>query len=589
MADTNDKTEWESIILQNTSLYENHRYDWLQTVAGQFGLADIKADMHRVSTDSYSYRSYGTYRRSVLCDTSFIKENETYLSEEYIINNFYDINQTDYTYGGIVLSYQFATNANEASLEDLFCEFGYDFIKAIDTSIFVNTNKPKYFDNDTEVNGAWSILPIGAPYTYQTKDEITGELKYVTETVEYDGTYIPTVQELLDGSLYIIIKSGSLDPQKIYFNNTYLPSLFINDDKFPNTLNVDPNSKVIKEKYSKIHVSSNDDTYIINEQQPFKLCDIQKFERIACIVSWDNIFSIENIKELTDKMKEKGFNDNEYDLLTAAWAEYTFVRKEVNGTETTENDKLIYYKHNDSVLFCNYSNAIKNPTDYVFNNIKTPSLHIGTATSGTIKIDVYFTVLLMLKGYSTTPQEVNPGTDVDAYEFDWWENSDDFEEPETGDTYEPQLLVKNSGDSSTPSNVGSISINVLEIQANPDTHAEFINQNSWGFKTKIQVLAVADGSVSWNSTVQLCFDAYNSSNILISNAPSSAAILFAPSLPILSGYKSELSSVANITLKDSYKGTDVAYLKLNISKSTLNGFSATDHRINASSFRYSLS
>ena len=136
-------------------------------------------------------------------------------------------------------------------------------------------------------------------------------------------------------------------------------------------------------------------------------------------------------------MKEKGFNDNEYDLLTAAWAEYTFMRKEVNGTETTENDKLIYYYSNDSVLFCNYSNAIKNPTDYVFNNIKTPSLHIGTATSGTIKIDVYFTVLLMLKGYSTTPQEVNPGTDVDAYEFDWWENSDDFEEPETGDTYEP--------------------------------------------------------------------------------------------------------------------------------------------------------
>ena len=42
----------------------------------------------------------------------------------------------------------------------------------------------------------------------------------------------------------------------------------------------------------------------------------------------------------------------------------------------------------------------------------------------------------MLNGYSTTPQEVNPGTDVDAYEFDWWENSDDFEE-EPGDTYEP--------------------------------------------------------------------------------------------------------------------------------------------------------
>lgn len=110
------------------------------------------------------------------------------------------------------MSNQFATNSNEATLEDIFCEFGYDFIQAVDTSIFVNTNKSKYFDNDKEVNGAWSILPIGSTYSYYTTDEITRENKLITEEVQYDGTYVPTVQELLDGSLYIIIKSGSLDP-----------------------------------------------------------------------------------------------------------------------------------------------------------------------------------------------------------------------------------------------------------------------------------------------------------------------------------------------------------------------------------------
>ena len=29
------------------------------------------------------------------------------------------------------MSNQFATNSNEATLEDIFCEFGYDFIQAV--------------------------------------------------------------------------------------------------------------------------------------------------------------------------------------------------------------------------------------------------------------------------------------------------------------------------------------------------------------------------------------------------------------------------------------------------------------------------
>ena len=45
-----------------------------------------------------------------------------------------------------------------------------------------------------------------------------------------------------------------------------MPSLFINDDKFPNTLNVDTNSNEIKTKYQNVYVSSNDYTYVINEQ-----------------------------------------------------------------------------------------------------------------------------------------------------------------------------------------------------------------------------------------------------------------------------------------------------------------------------------
>lgn len=434
MADLTDKTEWEKILLQNTSLYENHRYDWLQTTAGQFGIADIKSDKHRVlplTLSDYSYRSFGTYRRSILCDTSLVKENETYFSEDYIIDQFYKTDNNEYIYGGIVMSNRFATNSNEATLEDIFCEFGYDFIQAVDTSIFVNTNKSKYFDNDKEVNGAWSILPIGSTYSYYTTDEITKENKLITEEVQYDGTYVPTVQELLDGSLYIIIKSGSLDPQKIYFNNKYMPSLFINDDKFPNTLNVDTNSNEIKTKYQNVYVSSNDYTYVINEQQTFKLCDITRYQRIACLVAWENIFSITNIQELKDKVEGFGINNKEYSLITAAWAEYTFKKTELNDNLTEERVKILYNITDENALL--YNEGFQN---YIFNNVRTPSLHIGTATSGDITVDIYFTVLLVLNGYSDTPPEIIDTPQDDAYEFNWYEYSTL--------TYVPQLLIEST-------------------------------------------------------------------------------------------------------------------------------------------------
>ena len=118
-------------MLENTSIYENNRYDALSHSAVQFGLAEMKTDTDRVTNKSY--RSYGMYRRDSLCDSSFVKINETYYSENTVIENFYDTNSTNnYKYGGIVLSKQFATNGNEASLEDIFCEFAYDYLKALD-------------------------------------------------------------------------------------------------------------------------------------------------------------------------------------------------------------------------------------------------------------------------------------------------------------------------------------------------------------------------------------------------------------------------------------------------------------------------
>ena len=183
-------------------------------------------------------------------------------------------------FAGCVLNPVFATNANEASLEDIFVEYGYEYLKALNDSYIVQDDYKGlyFFDNDNE--NSYSIMPIGYEYINYDKDQKNKEIEDRTETVEYDGTYVPTVQELLSGNLYIVISSGNLGYcRKIYFNNKYMPTLFINDDK----------------------LKSKTDQYVINDQQPLKLCDIVLYQRLGCLIKWESIFDI----KLTSKFKEQ--------------------------------------------------------------------------------------------------------------------------------------------------------------------------------------------------------------------------------------------------------------------------------------------
>ena len=200
-------------------------------------------------------------------------------------------------FAGCVLNPIFATNANEASLEDIFVEYGYEYLKALnDSYIAQNDYKGLYFFDNSNEN-SYSIMPIGYEYINYDKEQKNKEIEDRTETVEYDGTYVPTVQELLSGNLYIVISSGNLDYcRKVYFNNKYMPTLFINDDK----------------------LKSKTDQYVINDQQPLKLCDIVLYQRLGCLIKWESIFDIKlttdfktQLKSLIKKLYGKTVNTDE--------------------------------------------------------------------------------------------------------------------------------------------------------------------------------------------------------------------------------------------------------------------------------------
>ena len=200
-------------------------------------------------------------------------------------------------FAGCVLNPVFATNANEASLEDIFVEYGYEYLKALNDSYIAQDDYKGlyFFDNSSE--NSYSIMPIGYEYINYDKEQKNKEIEDRTETVEYDGTYVPTVQELLSGNLYIVISSGNLDYcRKVYFNNKYMPTLFINDDK----------------------LKSKTDQYVINDQQPLKLCDIVLYQRLGCLIKWESIFDIKlttdfktKLKSLIEKLYRKTVNTDE--------------------------------------------------------------------------------------------------------------------------------------------------------------------------------------------------------------------------------------------------------------------------------------
>lgn len=284
--------EYEKILKTYTNIFDFSRYDRLSYDIENKKVADIASDEHQVNNDFY--RNYGTYRHDINAEEYIVKENETYFDNNDLNDYYYnydhfqkykDPNNTNKTYNamqfaGCVLNPVFATNANEASLEDIFVEYGYEYLKALnDSYIAQNDYKGLYFFDNSNEN-SYSIMPIGYEYINYDKEQKNKEIEDRTETVEYDGTYVPTAQELLSGNLYIVISSGNLDYcRKVYFNNKYMPTLFINDDK----------------------LKSKTDQYVINDQQPLKLCDIVLYQRLGCLIKWESIFDI----KLTSKFKEQ--------------------------------------------------------------------------------------------------------------------------------------------------------------------------------------------------------------------------------------------------------------------------------------------
>ena len=275
--------EYEKILKTYTNIFDFSRYDRLSYDNENKKVADIASDEHQVNNDFY--RNYGTYRHDINAEEYLVKENETYFDNNELNDYYYDYdhfqkykdpNNTNKTYNamqfaGCVLNPVFATNANEASLEDIFVEYGYEYLKALNDSYIAQDDYKGlyFFDNSSE--NSYSIMPIGYEYINYDKEQKNKEIEDRTETVEYDGTYVPTAQELLSGNLYIVISSGNLDYcRKIYFNNKYMPTLFINDDK----------------------LKSKTDQYVINDQQPLKLCDIMLYQKLGCLIKWESIFDI---------------------------------------------------------------------------------------------------------------------------------------------------------------------------------------------------------------------------------------------------------------------------------------------------------
>lgn len=284
--------EYEKILRTYTNIFDFSRYDRLSYDIENKKVADIASDEHQVNNDFY--RNYGTYRHDINAEEYIVKENETYFDNNELNDNYYnytyfqkykDPNNESKTYNamqfaGCVLNPVFATNANEASLEDIFVEYGYEYLKALNDSYIAQDDYKGlyFFDNSSE--NSYSIMPIGYEYINYDKEQKNKEIEDRTETVEYDGTYVPTVQELLSGNLYIVISSGNLDYcRKVYFNNKYMPTLFINDDK----------------------LKSKTDQYVINDQQPLKLCDIMLYQKLGCLIKWESIFDI----RLTEDFKKQ--------------------------------------------------------------------------------------------------------------------------------------------------------------------------------------------------------------------------------------------------------------------------------------------
>lgn len=269
--------QYQQILNMYTNIIPFSRYDVLLYELGRLKLTDITGDTHVLDK---TYRSYNTYRKNIGHDSLSLKINETYNDQDKIEENFFDTstNETNYTFDGIVLSKQYATNGNEMSLEDLFAEYYYQYLKAVDSSYLHNPEyastyyfSQSYIDQNTGdeiTGGTYTILPIGSQFLNDDNE---------VETVLYDGTYVPTIGELLSGILYIVIQSEGKPARKITFNNQNLPTLFINDDKYYTV-----------------------DEYIMNDAQLMRLCDVKLYAKLGCKIAWEKFVYIdgESVKNM---------------------------------------------------------------------------------------------------------------------------------------------------------------------------------------------------------------------------------------------------------------------------------------------------
>lgn len=343
--------EYEKILRSYTNIFDFSRYDRLSYDIENKKVADIASDEHQVNNDFY--RNYGTYRHDINAEEYIVKENETYFDNNELNDYYYDYdhfqkykdpNNTNKKYNamqfaGCVLNPVFATNANEASLEDIFVEYGYEYLKALNDSYIAQDDYKGlyFFDNSSE--NSYSIMPIGYEYINYDKKQKNKEIEDRTETVEYDGTYVPTVQELLSGNLYIVISSGNLGYcRKVYFNNKYMPTLFINDDK----------------------LKSKTDQYVINDQQPLKLCDIMLYQKLGCLIKWESIFDI----RLTEDFKKQ----------------LTSLISNIYGKEIKDDDLALYADSVFIVPFYNVQITVKDEEDY-FNQDKKQIIDVVTGSN----------------------------------------------------------------------------------------------------------------------------------------------------------------------------------------------------------------
>ena len=374
--------EYEKILKTYTNIFDFSRYDRLSYDIENKKVANIASDKHQVNNDFY--RNYGTYRHDINAEEYLVKENETYFDNNELNDYYYnyehfqkykDPNNTNKTYNamqfaGCVLNPVFATNANEASLEDIFVEYGYEYLKALnDSYIAQNDYKGLYFFDNSNEN-SYSIMPIGYEYINYDKEQKNKEIEDRTETVEYDGTYVPTAQELLSGNLYIVISSGNLDYcRKVYFNNKYMPTLFINDDK----------------------LKSKTDQYVINDQQPLKLCDIMLYQRLGCLIRWESIFDIKlttdfktQLKSLIKKIYKTNDNTDNTEVKLEEYADSVFivpfynVQIIVKDEEDKDKERII-----DVVTGSNYDNFSSKNIPILYNtedeiNLNNSETHIIT-------------------------------------------------------------------------------------------------------------------------------------------------------------------------------------------------------------------